>query len=163
MNANAETIRAAVQGRIFSARFIKRDGTVRTIVCRTGVTKGLKVVDDTSHNATSHNATSHNDTHITVWEMSKGEYRTIPVAMLLSVTLRGVTYTFDRPTLSVVKRGEEIVATFGDVESVVRVKSARDIRVNKGVEAFVSRYDVVSQAARVAGFVSRAARRPVGG
>lgn len=66
----------ATKGRIFSVTFIKKDGTERKMVCRTGVQKGVKGVglkfDPSSKNL------------MVVYDMHKKAFRMINLSTLLS-------------------------------------------------------------------------------
>lgn len=70
------------EGRIFSLVFVKRTtGEEREMVCRLGVTAhlkgGVKAYDAAAHNL------------ITVFDMVKGGYRSIPVENVLRVKVSG--------------------------------------------------------------------------
>lgn len=73
-----------LKGLIFSVEFVKRDNTVRKMVCRTGVKKDLKgeglKFDPIQKNLVS------------VWDMQAQGYRFIPVDRILSIKLRGEQY-----------------------------------------------------------------------
>lgn len=68
-------------GRFITVRFIKKDGTIRTMTCRLGVTKHLK----------GGQSTLDADKYITVYDVQKEGYRAINRDTILSVTLDGVT------------------------------------------------------------------------
>lgn len=72
-------------GKVFSANFIKKDGTIRTINCRTGVVKHLKggtlAFDPISRNL------------LTVFDMSKNGYRFINFSKLNWIKIGGKKYT----------------------------------------------------------------------
>lgn len=73
-------------GRIVSVTFVKRTtGENRTMVCRTGVKKHLKGGDA----AYSFSAKS----LLSVYDLGKKAYRSVPLDAILSVTFGGVTYT----------------------------------------------------------------------
>jgi hypothetical protein len=85
---NRTNLRALVQdGQIFSVEFIKRtDGNLRRMICRLGVKKHLK------GGAASCDTKAHN--LLTVFDMEKGGYRSIPVDAVQSLTVHGQTFTF---------------------------------------------------------------------
>lgn len=85
---NRSNLHALVQdGQIFSVDFIKRtDGSLRRMVCRLGVKKHLKG-GDASYNAKAHNL-------LTVFDMEKGGYRSIPVDAVQRLTVHGQTFEF---------------------------------------------------------------------
>lgn len=72
-------------GKVFSAEFIKKDNTIRTINCRTGVVKHLKGgtlrFDPISRNL------------LTVFDMSKNGYRFISFDRLNWIKIGGKKYT----------------------------------------------------------------------
>lgn len=70
--------------KIFSAQFIKKDGTRRAMICRLGVTKGVKGVG-MSYNPADHNI-------ITVFDMRKNAFRSIPADRLLCFKMDGIKY-----------------------------------------------------------------------
>lgn len=72
---------AESHGKFITVRFIKKDGTVRTMTCRTGVTKHLKGGESTLDPAK----------YLTVFDVQKGAYRAINRDTILSVTFEGVT------------------------------------------------------------------------
>jgi hypothetical protein len=79
-----EEIRQSIKelnGKIFSVEFIKKDGTHRKMVCRTGVHKHTKggelAFDPIQKNLVS------------VWDMQANGYRFIPVDRVLSIKLAG--------------------------------------------------------------------------
>jgi len=74
-----------LNGKLFSAVFVKADGTVRKMTCRTGVSKGI-VGGGYSH---SKDKTRRN---LTVWDMAKGQYRAIPINRLVTIKLAGRQY-----------------------------------------------------------------------
>lgn len=68
-------------GKIFSANFTKKDGTERTMVCRTGVSKDLK------GKGLGYDAKAKRN--LIVFDMNKGDYRTISVDRLNWVKIKG--------------------------------------------------------------------------
>jgi len=71
------------RGRIFSAVFIKKDGTQRKMTARIGVTKNLKG---------GTNGASAKNNLVTVYDMAKGGYRMINLKTLLSLKVGGEGY-----------------------------------------------------------------------
>jgi hypothetical protein len=73
-----------LKGKLFSVVFIKKDGSERKMLCRTGVKKGLTgeglAFDPIQKNLVS------------VWDMQASGYRFIPVDRILSIKLQGETY-----------------------------------------------------------------------
>ena len=76
MNINAKEFKKMVGGGIFTATFIKKDGTIRKMVCRFGVKKHLKGGAST---------TAHIDNLMCVFDMEKNAYRCINTDTLLSL------------------------------------------------------------------------------
>ena len=70
-------------GRIFSALFIKADGTERRMIARLGVTKGVK---GTGKPAGLHTAV------VRVFDMRKRAFRSIPVDRLLTLKVNGALF-----------------------------------------------------------------------
>lgn len=85
--AEAWNIIHAEEQRIFSVSFIKKDGTRREMVCRRGVTKYVKGVG-MSYDPALYDL-------VTVFDMQKNEYRSIPVNRLLSLKLNGEVYEIE--------------------------------------------------------------------
>ena len=71
------------QGKIFSARFVKKDGTPRQMVARIGVSKNLQG---------GTNGASAKNNLVTVYDMAKGGYRMINLKTLLTLKASGETY-----------------------------------------------------------------------
>lgn len=71
----SEVLPSCVQGKIFTAKFVKKDGEFRTINCRLGVKKHLK-------GGRNYNAS---DNNITVFDLKNGGYRNIPVQRLVEL------------------------------------------------------------------------------
>jgi hypothetical protein len=67
-------------GKIVSCSFVKKDGTVRNLVGRLGVTKSLK----------GGTKTVDSSKYITIYDMSKQAYRSINRDTILSVRTQGV-------------------------------------------------------------------------
>ena len=72
-----EAIKTIKSGRFFSAEFIKKDGTLRQIVARTGVRKYL-----TGRGRTWD---PEEKGYVTVWDTQKAEYRMLNTNTLLKV------------------------------------------------------------------------------
>ncbi len=70
-------------GRIFSAKFIKKDGSTRKMIARIGVSKNLK--GGTNGASTKNNL-------VTVYDMAKGGYRMINLKTLLTLKANGELY-----------------------------------------------------------------------
>ena len=66
---------SCVQGKFFTAKFVKANGEERTMNCRFGVTKYLK------------GGLDHNDRtkYLTVYDVQKKGYRNIPVQRLIEI------------------------------------------------------------------------------
>ncbi len=75
-------------GRIFSVRFVKKDGSIRNMVCRKAVRKGVKGVRE------GWNARSAKGRPLrTVFDMNKAAFRTIPTDRILRVRVNGEVYS----------------------------------------------------------------------
>ena len=85
---NRSNLRALVKdGQIFSVEFIKRtDGSLRHMVCRLGLKKHLRG-GSAAYDAKEHDL-------LTVFDMEKGGYRSIPVDAVRSLTVRGQQFSF---------------------------------------------------------------------
>ena len=75
---------AGSNGRIFSATFVKVNGEVRKMVCRTGVRKNLK--------GGTNPAQAPKFSYLTVWDVQKGGYRMLNPATMRSLRLGGQDY-----------------------------------------------------------------------
>ena len=82
-----QELKKMVGGKIFSVEFIKKDGTLRKMVCRLGVKKHLK------GGSLGYDAEALN--YLTVFDLQSEEYRTINVNTLKSITFEGVTYQIE--------------------------------------------------------------------
>jgi hypothetical protein len=80
----AYNILSQSKGKIFSAIFIKKDGTVREMNCRTGVKKYLR------GGSLSYNPSDY--LNIPVFDLVKKAYRTIKCDNLISFKLEGKMY-----------------------------------------------------------------------
>lgn len=81
-------IREAKGGRIFSAVFIKKDGTERKMVCRCGVKKYL-TGEGMKYNPADYGL-------LTVFDMQKREYRMINLKTLIRLKVNGAVYEPNR-------------------------------------------------------------------
>lgn len=87
--------RARESGHIFAVEFVKRtDGTIREMLCRTGVTKGTKG-GSMGYKPEDHGLLS-------VYDMQKQGFRSIPVENVLHLSMNGQRYE---------RRGMELVET----------------------------------------------------
>jgi hypothetical protein len=77
-------IRNLAGTQIFSAKFVKKDGTVREMVCRLGVKKHLKG-GELAYDAKSMG-------YLPVFDMQKEEYRMININTLIEVKINGMVY-----------------------------------------------------------------------
>lgn len=85
MKTELKKLKEFVGSKIFSVIFEKKDGTLREMVCRLGVTRHLKG-GDMSYSPEDYN-------YIVVFDMQKEAYRTLNVNTLRQIKLDGVTYT----------------------------------------------------------------------
>jgi hypothetical protein len=79
-----EAIAIIKSNKFFSASFIKKDGEVRYIYGRSGVTKGLK----TDAKPRAYNPSDLG--YATIWDMRKKEYRLINLQTLVRVNCKEV-------------------------------------------------------------------------
>ena len=84
MTTEIKTLKEMVGSKIFSVIFQKKDGTIREMVCRLGVTKHLKG-RELKYSPEDFN-------YLTVFDMQKQEYRTINVSTLRQIKFEGITY-----------------------------------------------------------------------
>ncbi len=68
----------STNGKIFSTRFVKKDGSERKMVCRLGVKKHLKGGDST---------TAHKQNLVTVFDLQKKAYRCINLETVIEISL----------------------------------------------------------------------------
>lgn len=73
-------------GRIFSVQFVKKDGTVRNMVCRKGVKKGVKGTGAGWGEGSMKPLR-------TVFDMRKAGFRTIPTDRILRLKVAGKTHS----------------------------------------------------------------------
>ena len=76
-------------GQIFSARFVKKDGTVRDMVCRLGVKKGVTGVG-MAYNPFDRNL-------VPVYDMQKGEFRMINMNTIQFLKMGGEVVYVSNP------------------------------------------------------------------
>jgi hypothetical protein len=74
---NLASIAEQAKGKFFTVRFVKKDGTVRTMHCRLGVTKYSKGGDNHLNPAQ----------FLTVWDLHSKGYRAVNKDTILSVTV----------------------------------------------------------------------------
>ena len=79
-----ELIELTNKGQIFSVQFVKKDGTLREMVCRLGVKKHLKG-GTLNYDAKSRGL-------LPVFDMQKQAYRMINTKTLISAKINGVNY-----------------------------------------------------------------------
>lgn len=79
-----ELIELTKNGNIFSVQFVKKDGTLREMVCRLGVKKHLKG-GTLNYDAKSRGL-------LPVFDMQKQAYRMINTKTLISAKINGVNY-----------------------------------------------------------------------
>ena len=84
MKTEVKQLKELVGSKIFSVIFEKKDGALREMVCRLGVTKHLKG-RELKYSPEDYN-------YLTVFDMQKQEYRTININTLKRIKLDGVTY-----------------------------------------------------------------------
>lgn len=80
----AVKIISGTDGQIFSAVFVKKDGSDRQIVCRLGVQKGVKGVG-LAYDPHSYGL-------VTVFDVQKNEFRHINASTLKALTVSGEQY-----------------------------------------------------------------------
>ena len=78
---NIKLIKKLIGNKIFSAKFVKKNGEIRDMHCRLGVTKHLKG-GEKSYDSDKLN-------HLTVFDLSKKSYRTINLNTLISLKVDG--------------------------------------------------------------------------
>lgn len=79
MSNQVQTLRNQIEqtkGRFFTVKFVKKDGTIRTMLARTGVKKGL--VGGVS-------GTAHIPKYFTVYDVNVRQYRNINTETMLSL------------------------------------------------------------------------------
>jgi hypothetical protein len=86
MKTLMQEIKATIGNKIFSVEFIKKDGTLREMVCRFGVTKHLKG-GEMNHDPQELG-------HLIVFDMQKEAYRTINFNTIQCIKFEGKQYSF---------------------------------------------------------------------
>lgn len=81
-----EIVEKVNKGQIFSAKFIKKNGEVRDMVCRLGVVKYLKG-GEMAYDAKARNL-------LPVFDMQKKAYRMINISTLIQLKINGEVYKF---------------------------------------------------------------------
>jgi hypothetical protein len=79
-------IKETIGNKIFSVSFVKKDGTLREMVCRFGVTKHLKG-GEMNHDPMELG-------HLVVFDMQKEDYRTINFNTIRKIKFENKVYTF---------------------------------------------------------------------
>lgn len=77
-------IKSLAHNQIFSVKFIKKDGTLREMVCRLGVKKHLKG-GELAYDAKSMG-------YLPVFDMQKEDYRMINTNTIVEIKINGVVY-----------------------------------------------------------------------
>lgn len=85
----AERLMKNSKGRFMTAEFINKEGEVRVMSCRTGVTKGLVKESNRKREAVDVSGLG----LMRVWDVPKGAYRTVNLQTLQSLKLNGIRYT----------------------------------------------------------------------
>ena len=84
---NFKILKKLIGSQFFTAKFIKKDGSLRTMNCRLGVKKHLKG-GELNHNPEDLN-------HLIVYDIIKKSYRTINLNTLKEITIKKETYKFN--------------------------------------------------------------------
>ena len=86
MSQTFKSIKSAVSdGKLFSVTFVKKDGSIRFMTCRTGVTKYRKTIGESLRTAV-------NSDLITVFDMKLKEYRSFHQESVLALKMKGQTF-----------------------------------------------------------------------
>jgi hypothetical protein len=80
-------IKQTIGNKIFSVSFVKKDGSIRDMVCRFGVTKHLKG-GELNHDPMELG-------HLVVFDMQKEAYRTINWNTIKQIKFEGKTFNFN--------------------------------------------------------------------
>lgn len=75
-------------GKIFSVKFIKKDGSIRVMNCRLNTTKGK--------NGKGMNYNPIEKSLLPVYDMTNKGYRMVNIRTILSLTIKGNHYTFNQ-------------------------------------------------------------------
>jgi len=84
--ADVETLIDGTKGKVFGVSFVKKDGTVRRMTARTGVYRYVKGTGAGYGKGAIKPLR-------TVFDMTKGAYRTIPTDRVLEIRFGGVVHT----------------------------------------------------------------------
>jgi hypothetical protein len=87
MKSEISTLKELVGNKIFAVEFIKKDGSLRKMVCRLGVKKHLKG-GELKYSPEDFN-------YLTVFDLQSEEYRTININTLKKIKLDGVSYDIE--------------------------------------------------------------------
>ncbi len=79
-----ESLIRGTKGKIFSCLFLKKDGSIRAMNCRLGVTKGIKGTGKPIH--------SQSNSYMTVYDMIKKDYRIVNLDTLTLLEMEGRLY-----------------------------------------------------------------------
>ena len=79
-----ESLIVSSKGKIFSCLFLKKDGSLRAMNCRLGVTKGVKGTGKPIHNQSN--------SYLTVYDMINKDYRAINLDTLELLEFGGTLY-----------------------------------------------------------------------
>lgn len=88
MIINALNASELLKDKIFSVTFTKKDGTIRKMVCRLGVTKYLK--------GGEMKYSPQNKNMLVVFDIHKKDYRMINFNTITELKAQGITYTIQR-------------------------------------------------------------------
>ena len=92
-----ETLRSIIKdlgGKLFKVEFYKKDGTLRKMVCRTGVSVGVK---GTAPEATAkRHETMLAKGMLTVWEMNTGSFKVVTLGRVTSFKCGDLDVTFEK-------------------------------------------------------------------
>ena len=80
----------ATNGRAFTVTFMKKDGTIRTMNCRTGVKKHLKGGASTI---------AHKPNLMSVWDLKSEGYRSINLSTVINAKVDGAVIDFRNDTV----------------------------------------------------------------
>lgn len=82
-NQEKKSLLKSTNGKFFVVTFVKKDGSIRKMVCRFGVTKGVK--------GTGH-ALKEDSNIVRVYDIQKKEFRSINLETLLTFKCGQMTY-----------------------------------------------------------------------
>lgn len=92
---SVKTIKKAIEetaGKMFSITFVKKDGSLRDMVCRLNVSKDVKGTNPEANEKRIKTLTKNG--MVTVFDMIKKGYRVINLTTIKTLTLNKVVYTF---------------------------------------------------------------------